>query len=243
MRTALLLPLLWLSTPIFAGTFIPPDGCTANLTVQSRGCNVSHFYTCEKDPGGNQWRADFGADGLYYLSMIDAETQWLESYEMNGSSAEPLNKETLDAGAKDPASLSGLISTGIDTFDFNLTKSTGEKTHVVGFDQLTGKTAVIDGETLQQTEYEFTQTDASGKVIRHFTGHEYISELYRTFFAGSSKGQAEDGSWLTVEGAPVTFIKPGEPGFGATVPLFECDDQMTQNQAPSLPIIPAALRK
>lgn len=243
MRTALLIPLFCLATPVFAATFTPPEGCTATQTVQSRGCNVSHFYTCEKDPKGNQWRADFGAEGMYYLSMIDSETQWIESYEMNGSGAEPLNKETLDSGAKDPASLTGLISTGLDTFDFNLTKSTGAKTHISGFDQLTGKTAVIDGETLKQTEYEFTQTDADGKVIRHSKGHEYISEKYRTFFSGTSDWQAEDGSWLTVEGAPITFIKPGEPGFGATVPLFECDDQMSSLPMQSLPMTPAGFTK
>lgn len=243
MRTALFLPLLCLATPVFAGTFAPPAGCTANLTVQSRGCNVSHFYTCEKDPAGNQWRADFGAEGMYYLSMIDRETQWLESYEMNGSGTAPLNKETLDPGARDPASLSGLIATGLDTFDFNLTKSTGEKTHVTGFDQLTGKTAVIDGEELKQTEYEFTQTASDGTVIRHAKGHEFISEQFRSFFSGSSKWQSQDGTWLDVEGAPITFIKPGEPGFGATVPLFECDNQMSQGGASAPAFVPVAVRR
>ncbi len=243
MRTALLIPLLCLATPVFAATFTPPDGCTATLTVQSRSCNVSHFYTCEKDASGNQWRADFGAEGMYYMSMIDRETQWLESYEMNGSGTAPLNKETLDPSPKDPASLSGLVSSGLDTFDFNLTKSTGEKSRVTGFDQLTGKTAVIDGETLRQTEYEFTQTDTDGKVRRHAKGNEYISEQFRSFFSGSSKWQAEDGTFLNIEGAPITFIKPGEPGFGSTLPLFECDDQMSLLPMPALPITPVTLRK
>ena len=40
MRTALLLILL--AQPTFAATFTAPQGCTANLTVQSRGCTVSH---------------------------------------------------------------------------------------------------------------------------------------------------------------------------------------------------------
>ena len=227
MMTRALLPMLLLASPVFAASFTAPEGCTAHLTVQSRGCTVSHFYTCEKDPQGNQWRAEFGADGMYYLSMIDSETQWLESYDITGSGT-PDSKETLDPGPKDAASFSGLLATGLDTFDFNLTKSTGEKSHVTGFDQLTGKTAVIDGETLKQTEYEFTQTDDNGKLLRHAKGNEYISEAFRSFFSGHSNWEGEDGTWLTIEGAPITFIKPGEPGFESTIPLFECDDQMSQ---------------
>ena len=229
MMTRALLPLLFLAAPAFAGgTFTAPQGCTAHLTVQSRGCTVSHFYTCEADPKGNQWRADFGADGQFYLSMIDSETQWIESYEIGGTSAAPTSKETLDADPKDPASFSGLLDTGLDTFDFNLTKDSGEKTHVTGFDQLTGKTAVIDGQTLRQTEYEYTQTDADGKVLRHSKGREYISEDFRSFFSGQSDWQGEDGTWVTIEGAPITFILPGEPGFSSTKPIFECDAQMSQ---------------
>ena len=226
MRTALLLPLLLTATPTFAGTFLAPEGCTVTLTVQSRGCTVSHFYTCEKDPKGNQWRADFGLDGQFYQSMIDSETQWVESYEMEGT-GNPVSKETLDANPKDPASLAGLVATGLDTFDFNLTKDNGEKTHVTGFDQLTGKTAMIDGVTLRQTEYEYTQTDAKGTVLRHSKGREYISEEFRSFFSGTSEWQGEDGTWVTIEGAPISFIKPGEPGFDSTAPLFECDAQMS----------------
>lgn len=226
MRTALLIALTLSATPAFAGTFMVPQGCTATLTVQSRGCSVSHFYTCERDPSGNQWRADFGLDGQYYMSMIDPETQWIESYEMAGA-GNPVMKETLDPNPQDPASLSGLVETGIDTFDFNLTKENGDRSHVTGFDQLTGKTAVIDGITLRQTEYEYTQTDDKGKVIRHSKGREYISEEIRSFFSGTSEWQAEDGTWVTIEGAPISFMKPGEPGFGSTIPLFECDAQMS----------------
>ena len=244
MMTRALFPLLLLAaSPVFAATFTPPKDCTAHLTVQSRGCSVSQFYTCEADPKGNQWRADYGAEGMFYLSMIDSETQWLESYDMNGANATPTDKETLDANPRDAASFSGLLATGLDTFDFNLTKSTGEKTHVTGFDKLTGKSAVIDGETLKQTEYEFTQTDDKGKVLRHAKGNEYISEDFRSFFSGHSNWQNDDGTWVTIEGAPVTFIRPGEPGFGSTLPLFECDDQMSSLPVPNMSMMPVSLKK
>ena len=233
MRMAVLLPLLFLTTPALAGSFIPPNGSKAYLTVQSRGCLVSHFYTTKGDAPGDQWRADYDAQGPFFLSRIDRETEWLESYESN-----PTVKETMDPNPKDPASFSDLLATGLDTFDFSLTKDNGEHTTIKGFDKLTGKTALIDGVTLQTTEFEYTQTDDKGTVLRHAKGNEYISAEWRTFFSGHSEWQAPDGTWATSEGAPVSFILPGEPGFDATTPLFECDDQMSSLSNPS--ITPAA---
>ncbi len=230
----LVLPLLFLAAPLLvvpamAGTFTPPKGCTEHLTVQSRGCIVSHFYTCEGDAKGEQWRADYDGNGPFFLSKIDSEAQWLESYEAGADT-----KEVMDPQPKDPASFSELLASGLDTFDFALSKDNGEHTTVRGFDKLTGTNATIDGVTLKQTEYEYTQTDDKGTVLRHSRGHEYISEEWRSFFSGHSEWQAEDGTWTPAENAPVKFIKPGKPGFGSTLPLFECDDQMSQ-AGPLLP--------
>lgn len=237
MTIRFLLPLLVLAAPAAAGTFNPPLGCKAYLTVQSRGCLVSHFYTCENDAKGDQWRADYDDQGPIFLSRIDREAQWLESYENN-----PPVRETLDANPKDPASFSGLLETGLDTFTFSLTKQTGERTNINGFDKLTGKTAVIDGVTLQQTEYEYTQTDDKGVVLRHSKGNEFISSDWRTFFSGRSEWQAEDGTWSTSEGSPVSFILPGEPGFDSTTPIYECNAQMSMLTAPEA-LSPAAYPK
>lgn len=218
----LVLPLLFLAAPAMAGTFTPPKGCTAHLTVQSRGCIVSQFYTCEADPKGDQWRADYDADGPFFLSKIDREAQWLESYETGAGT-----KEVMDPNPKDAASFSDLLATGLDTFDFALSKDNGEHSTIKGFDKLTGTSATIDGVLLKQTEYEYTQTDDKGNVLRHSRGHEFISEQWRTFFSGHSEWEAADGSWTPSENAPVAFILPGKPGFASTIPLFECDDQMS----------------
>ena len=104
MKLIVTLSLLLLTTPALAGTFSAPDGCKAYLTVQSRGCMVSHFYTCEKDAKGEQWRADFDDMGPFFLSRIDSEAQWLESYESDGSGSGLTTKETMDANPKDAAS-------------------------------------------------------------------------------------------------------------------------------------------
>ena len=51
--------------------------------MQSQGCYVANYYRCEADAPGDQWRVDFDQQGLFYMSKIDAETQWIESYDLN----------------------------------------------------------------------------------------------------------------------------------------------------------------
>lgn len=211
LAVALVLPF-----PAFAGSFNPPEGCTGWLTVQSRACRVSNYYKCTQDAPGDQWRADFDQQGLFFASRIDAEAQWVESIDMS-----PLTRQTLDPGSEDPASFSELLE-GVDTFAFNLTKDDGTASSVRGFDRLTGKTVTIDGITLLQTEFEFSETDRDGTQIRKSYGNEYIHPEWRTFFAGPSQWDG-GGGYLPLDGSPVEFIFPGEPGFFSTEPLFECD--------------------
>ena len=219
-----------ITAPVAAGTFTPPEGCAAFLTVQSRQCRVSNYYRCSADAPGDQWRQDFDQEGVFFKSRIDSETQWLESYDIN-----PTVKQTLDPGAEDPASFSDLLATGMDSFAFGLTKENGEQTRVRGFDKLTGKSFEIDGVTLKQTEFEFTETDANGTVLRQSRGNEFISPEWRTFFSGPSEW--DDGTgYVPLDGSPVQFISPGEPNFGTTQPIFDCDTVVS-----SLPTNPAVL--
>lgn len=224
-RILISLPALFLAAPVLAGTFEPPKGCTTYMTMQARGCTVSQFYTCEADAKGDQWRADFGADGPVFLSKTDAEAQWLESYEID-----PPTKETMDVDPRDPASFSELLANGLDTFDFNLTKSDGTRSNIKGFDRVTGETAVIDGVTLQKTEYEYTQTDAEGTVLRHSKGQEFINPEWRMFLSGLSQWEQPDGTWYPFENTPIKFYYPGQPGFQSTIPLFDCNAEAASFQ-------------
>jgi len=219
MRLSLALAvLLALPAPVVAGSFTPPEGCTGWLTVQARACRVSNYYKCERDTPGDQWRADFDQEGLFFASRIDAEAQWVESFDMN-----PMVRQTLDPNPADPASFSELLSTGTDTFEFGLTKDNGLQSRVRGFDRLTGRTITIDGVALQETQFEFAETDLSDGVIRRTQGNEFIHPEWRLFFAGPSEWDGGAGEWLPMDGSPVQFIMPGEPGFFSTEPIYECD--------------------
>ncbi len=223
-RTGLILSaLIALPFPAVAGTYTPPEGCTLTMTVQSRQCRVSNHYTCAADNAGDTWRADFDQEGVFFNSRIDNEAQWVESYD-----GDPPVKQTLDAGATDPANFSELLAEGRDDFAFNLSRDTGENTSVSGYDRLTGKTFVIDGILLQETEFDFTEVDPAGNIVRRSRGNEYIHPEWRLFFAGPSEWDPGDGNYLPMDGSPLQFIFPGEPGFAATQPLFECDDVLSQ---------------
>ncbi|MCB5409517.1 hypothetical protein [Pseudogemmobacter faecipullorum] len=212
-----------------ARTWTPPQGCEIFLTVQSQGCRVSNHYICSADPAGDQWRADFDQEGLYFRSRINAETEWVESFEMN-----PPQRQWLDAGRADPASFSELLATGLDTFEFTLSRDSGIGSRVTGFDRLTGNSITVDGFLLEETEYEALEEHESGEV-RGNRGHEYISRELRLFFSGAGQMDLGDGEWLPYSGAPLDILKPGEKGFGATQPLYDCDPLMTE--APGNPAI------
>lgn len=222
----LLIVLALLPAPSLAAGFTPPAGCETHMTVQSRQCRVSNYYTCAADPAGDQWRIDADQQGPFFASRINSEAEWVESFGMEAGT-----RQKLSPGAKDPASFSSLVATGSDSYDFWLEHEGGTRTHVTGRDTLTGRSTTIDGITLPETDFEFTEVDEAGTVLRQSRGQEYIHPEWRNFFAGPSEIMGEDG-WMPMNGSPVEFIFPGEPGFRASQPIFDCDDVMSQLVSP-----------
>ncbi|WP_333815519.1 hypothetical protein [Tabrizicola sp.] len=222
------------AAPALAGTWTAPEGCEVFLTVQSKGCRVSHYYRCEADRPGDQWRVDLDQEGPFFYSKIDSEGQWVESYD-------PV-RQTLDPNPTDPASYSELIAEGMDTWSFGLSKDDGTGSRAEGYDRLTGQSVVIDGVTLQQTEVDFTEYDLSGNVLRRSKGNEYVNPDWRLFFAGPGETDLGDGQWLPIDGSPLQFVFPGEQGFLSSQPLFDCD-ALTAEAAYPLNILPASFKE
>lgn len=206
---------LTLAPPALAGTWTPPEGCEAYVTVQARGCVVSHQFRCERDAPGDQWRVDIGVNGPFFYSRIDAEGQWLQSMGQT--------QQFLDPAPADPASLSDLIGTGLDTSDFTVSRDDGTASRYKGYDKLTGREVVIDGVTLQETELEFTEYDANGKVIGRKRGNEFVHPEWRIFLGGTGEEDLGDGRWLPFNFSPVEFDFPGDAGFLADQPKYDCD--------------------
>lgn len=204
--------------PALAGSaFTPPKGCTGYLTVQMHGCIVSNHYKCDTDPKGDQWRVDFNQNGPFFVSRIDAETQWVETLDLAAGT-----HETLKQPSAAPASFSDLLAKGKNAYDFTTVTDDGKVEHVTGTDTLTGVTRVVSGVTLEQTDFDTTAKRDDGTLIWHSKGHEWIDRAWRLFLAGA--GTWDDGSGPTVfDNTPVALIQPGSKGFMSSSPEFDCN--------------------
>lgn len=234
--SGLALPALALSAA--AGTWTPPEGCEVFMTVQSKGCRVSNHYTCTQDPAGDQWRADFDQEGLFFMSRINSEAEWVESFD-----GATMARTSLDPSPEDRASFSELLATGVDTYVFSQSSDDGGRSNIVGMDRLTGRSFTIDGVVLEETEFDYTETDDAGTILRRARGNEYISRDRRVFFAGPGETDLGDGQWVPIDGSPVDFAFPGDAGFASTRPIYDCDALTAGLSLRGEAILPASLKE
>ncbi|RRH78597.1 hypothetical protein EG244_01190 [Falsigemmobacter faecalis] len=218
---ALIFSLFAAAAPVRASDlFTPPDGCEVYLTVQAKGCKVSHHYICRADPAGDQWRVDFDLKGPYFVSRINAETEWLQSIDL--TSGEEIR---LMPGPADPASFTELTTTGTDSYDFAQSAGRSGTLRYSGFDHLTGRKTVIDGVELEETAFEFREETLSGQLIGTARGHEYIHRGWRLFFSGPSTWEGDEGR-ERIDRSPVRFDEPGDAGFRSVTPEYDCTAQL-----------------
>ena len=197
-------------------TFTLPAGCTAYLTVQNQSCEVDHHFTCTGDAEGMKRRVSLDEEGLTYVGQIDAEAQWIASFHVLAG----IN-ETLAPDPADPASLTNLLATNLDTWDFRTLSGEVGETRYVGQDSLTGLQVTIDGVTLEETAYEITAFDASGAEIWASRGNEFVSRDWRMFLSGTST-VTTPAETFSLNNSPVEFIFPGDPGFLSASPKHGC---------------------
>lgn len=197
-------------------TFSLPAGCDAFLTVQTESCQVGHHFTCQGDPEGHQRRVTLDEQGMTYVGEIDGETQWISSFHVLSG-----HRERLESNPVEPASLSDLIETGVDDFDFRTLSDEIGRTRYVGQDTLTGREITIDGVTLAETTYDITAFDDAGNEIWSAQGREFISRNWRMFLSGTGTVTTPEGQYER-SNKPVEFIYPGEPGFLSSSPKHGC---------------------
>lgn len=224
-RCAYALGLVWLTASALpvaaAGLFAPPQGCHLEITVQNRGCTVSQHFRCDDDAPGDQRLEVFDREGPTYRSRIDAETRWLESSSLRSNVTDWLVED-----ARDHASFTTLLRDGFDSFDFWTVDDDGVKLRHIGRDELTGDSVEIDGVTLEITRFVLsTRADDGTELIRR-RGQQFISRTQRRFYGGLETVHDWTGEERESDDSPVTFSFPGEPGFGATEPQFDCDLQL-----------------
>ena len=242
LRTALAAALVMsLPFPVAAQTetqlFQVPPGCTAFLTVQARGCMVSHHWTCEADPPGTHWRASLDEDSPFYLSFTDAEFRWLRSWDLRGGGTSVLVEPE-----EDPASLSELLENGSDTMVFSTVTTSNFGTFqrdYTGFDRLTGDEVVVDGRTLSVTEFSYQYQVDGG--TRRVQGNQFVHQGWRLFFGGIETVTEPGGDSFEYNNSPMEFAEQGEAGFLSTQPIYDCGDMMSDLGASS-DVLPVSLR-
>lgn len=208
------------ASPVAAQEFSLPAGCEGYLTIQSQSCSVSHYFTCDGDPAGEQRRATLDEEGLSYVGRINGEAEWVESFHMRSAHSEQL------AESVDPMSMSELLANSVDTWDFKTDSREIGVTRYAGMDRLTGETVVIDGVTLQRTEYALTAFNAAGEEVWSSSGAEYVSAEWRMFIGGLSTYETS-GDTFDSDDTPVEFIMPGEAGYLSVNPKYGCGLQMS----------------
>lgn len=211
--------------PARAGNFTPPQGCRLEVTIQNRGCTVSQHYRCAADGAGDQRVTYFTPEGPTYQSRIDKETRWLESTDLRTGVT-----DVLEDGAADDASFSTLLATGRDDFDFWTRSNDGERLRHVGHDELTGEKVQIDGVPLEITRFALTTRNEQGDVLIERKGQQFISRAQGRFYGGIETSSDWTGAVEDSNDSPVSFAFPGQPGFGATTPEYDCDLQMVGGQ-------------
>ena len=206
-----------LASPAGAQTFGLPQGCEGYVTIQKRACMVTHNFICASDPQGHQRRVDMDETGMIYMSTIDADTQWVESFS-------PITGDTERLGPviEDAASFSDLIEIGADSWNFSTTSDQEGVLQFTGLDRLTGRKVVIDGVELEETEYEMTVRNLSGQELWRSEGREFIHRDWRIFLSGVRQVTTPDESYGR-DNTPVAFFFPGEDGFLAVEPIYDCD--------------------
>jgi len=208
-----------------AGTFVPPKGCTAYLTVQMKSCEVSHYWTCAADPEGNHWVMSIDGEGPSYLQYLDREFRWLQSFPQRTDISRALITTEADAN-----SLTELLETRRDDFDFTQSVSQNGTQiaveNITGYDRLNGARVTIDGEPLLVTEFEIHVQSDTGREAVHTTGNQFVSERFRLFFQGHEV-ETSGGEVFEYDDTPVLFIEPGEAGFLVDRPEFGCDAMMS----------------
>ncbi len=212
----------FMPAPAHAETpFSLPAGCTAYLTVQDSSCLVEHHFRCDGDLEGTQRRVSLDEEGMTYMGQIDAETQWLESYHSRGG-----HTEKLESNPADRASLSELMATNADDYDFRTLSSEIGTTRYVGRDTLTGKQVVIDGVTLDETTFDLTAYAADGSFAWRTQGREFINREWRMFLSGTSTVTTPTDTFER-DSTPVEFIFPDEAGFLSSKPKHGCGVMMS----------------
>ena len=195
--------------------FAPPAGCEVFATVQAADCTVEQLMRCEGQEGVTS--VTLFADGGDFVSVTDAEGQWLMSHDGLSGMTSTLVKPSADASL-----LSDLLAAGRQGYDFTMVDRNGITTRYAGKENLTGEEVTIGGVRLLRTENRMDAFGDDGTRIWGLVAQDYVSPDWRVFLRGTSLRDMDAEGEYRADATPVAIARPGEPGYLATVAPDDC---------------------
>jgi hypothetical protein len=195
--------------------FAPPAGCEVFATLQAADCTVEQLMRCEGQEGVTS--VTLYADGGDFVSVTDAEGQWLMSHDgLSGMTS------TLVEPQADASLLSDLLAAGRQSYDFTMVDRNGVTTRYAGKENLTGEEVTIGGVRLLRTENRMEAFGDDGTRLWGAVAQDYVSPDWRVYLRGTALRDTDAGGEYRTDATPVAISRPGEPGYLATVAPEEC---------------------
>ncbi len=200
-----------LSSAAQAETFVPREGCSHVVTIQSQGCTVRNVVTCPK-MGDGPLVYTTGKDGKVVATAFDADGATM----FTG----PQDAGMLLKDRTDLFSLATLTAQGTDSYDYTMTGHDGAEIRFAGTATLTGETVDIDGRNLLVITTRQAVTPP-GSVPVESEISAYLDQELALVLTAEARDLATGA--VMFQRAPVDYLFPGEDGALATEPLIGCE--------------------
>lgn len=203
-----------------------PAACQPVITIQARGCSVETVLRCN-DPAGWPWRAEVhDAEGLRYVSSFTKDFVQVQvslpgialAFDYDPSQSSSTAPSEMAETGHGVERVKGFMSLG----DQSLT--------VMTYNEITRVAALeVDGRDLVSFRVVGTRTTTPPLRAEPHDFMNYFDVETGALFGGESLLPGPDGK-LSLEGRPAALAFPGDPGFDAKVPVFDCGN-LSFNQA------------
>ena len=136
------------------------------------------------------------------------------------TSAGPGTPSVIPGEQTDPLSLRVALSTGVDSFNYQMVHETAGVAVISGQLMTAGELVTIDGHTLQVLLSDQTTITPAGET--QIAAVRYLYDATLQLLITDTIANAATGEVMVLR-TPVDFIWPGEAGFEDCAPLFGCE--------------------
>lgn len=202
------------TVPTFAFAQDDAAACTTLVVIQSQGCSVRRVFVCDDAPEDLRNVGNYGPDGVTGLSIHNSDGRTLRT------SAGPGTPSVIPGEQTDPLSLRVALSTGVDSFNYQMVHETAGVAVISGQLMTAGELVTIDGHTLQVLLSDQTTITPAGET--QIAAVRYLYDATLQLLITDTIANAATGEVMVLR-TPVDFIWPGEAGFEDCAPLFGCE--------------------